>query len=64
MSESKNKFEVLTIKIFLDTDLHLSGDVDLNANVFNEEKTLEVMNDLLQKLYGCGAGMIESEDKI
>ena len=64
MSESKNKFEVLTIKIFLDTDLHLSGDVDFNSKVFNEEKISEVMNDLLQKLYGCGAGMIESEDKI
>lgn len=30
MSKSKNKLEVLTIKIFLDTDLHLSGDVDFN----------------------------------
>lgn len=63
MSESKNKFEVLTIKIFLDKDLHLSGDVDFNSNVFNEEKTLEVMNDLLQKLYKCGTGEIESEER-
>lgn len=63
MSKSKNKFEVLTIKIFLDENLHLSGDVDINANVFNEEKTLEVMNDLLQKLYKCGTGEIESEEE-
>lgn len=63
MSESKNKFEVLTIKIFLDTDLHLSGDVDFNSKVFNEEKISEVMNDLLHKLYKCGTGEIESEEE-
>ena len=61
MSKRKNKLEVLTIKIFLDKDLHLSGDVDFNSQVFNEERIKRVLDDLIRNLYGCGAGMTESE---
>lgn len=62
MSKSKNKLKVLTIKIFLDTDLHLSCNADLNPKVFNEERTQRVLQDLIRNLYGCGAGMTESEE--
>lgn len=56
------QIEVLSINIFLDTDLHLSGNADFNSKIFNENKVKKVLEETLSKLYKCGTGTKKEGD--